>query len=189
MHFRCDLSPPRRQSARPDAYRKSCLQIVSRVTEIQKTCLPSEHLPTVSLKPDYVQKPSQRYDLSKALRVCLTFWPNNLKERLFCLASNASAGAAALVWSSAEPNISIIHFPPSQGRTPTCRCVLPGQRSERSGGTTPLGRRGFQPELLGVYLTGTVSALGKHTGGRRLTKQLPAHFTNEHFFHLCSPTV
>ena len=42
--------------------------------------------------------------------------------------------------------------------------------------------RGFQTELLGVYHTETVSALSKHTGGRGLTKQLPARFTNEHIF-------
>lgn len=33
--------------------------------------------------------------------------------------------------------------------------------------------RGVQTELLGVYRTETGSALGKHTGGRGLTKHLP----------------
>lgn len=42
--------------------------------------------------------------------------------------------------------------------------------------------RGFQTELLGVYHTETGSASGKHAGGRGLTKQLPARFTNEHIF-------
>lgn len=32
------------------------------------------------------------------------------------------------------------------------------------------------------FITQTVSALNKHTGGRRLTKQLPARFTNQHIF-------
>lgn len=44
--------------------------------------------------------------------------------------------------------------------------------------------RAFQSDrgLLGVYHSETLSALGKHTGGRALTKHLPARFTNEHIF-------
>lgn len=77
--------------------------------------------------------------------MCLKFWPSSVKEHLFCLASNSWAG---LVWSQAEPNISIIHPTHSQ----TAR------------------------EVGGVYRTEMVSALGKHTGGRRLTKHKRAHF-------------
>lgn len=48
-----------------------------------------------------------------------------MKERLFCLAACASAGAAGLVWSSAESDISIIHF--------TQRPRTAAARSEQGG--------------------------------------------------------